>query len=568
MDELARPARHRPARVPPPQRAPRRRHDRDRPGARGERRPGAVPRGAAAALAKRLRADVAAFNARARTQQTCAAASASAACGTASATRRSPIPRRCASGCAARRPADRSTTARSTSARARTRSCADRRRRARPAGGAVRPGDGRHRPARPTPARPRPRARPSSPARPPSSPARDLRAHDPAAGQCRPDAALARLDGAALDRGSGTARSGSTSRARPADADGVVAARARATSIRRPRRSTPTARACPTPTYGFAAQIAEVEVDLELGTVKVLRIVAAHDVGRAINPTLVEGQIHGGIAQGLGMALMEEYLPGRTENLHDYLIPTVGDVPRIECILIEDPRAARAVRRQGRRRAGPGPDRAGDPRRDPPRDRRAHAPRCRSLPHRLRAAHPRAEKQAMSDELALAPGRTRRRHRPLRRLPGAVPDPRRAAPAPATATPTSTASWCASIRWSLTGQAPIDARSPFARAAGETGTASWCAGPRRFVTGIGAGTTYPDYKPAPFIVSSQARRRRHGHGRDRGHLQLLQLQGEDRHRPLPRPRAGGRARRRASRSATSPRPSTARRCCRSAACTT
>jgi aldehyde oxidoreductase len=92
----------------------------------------------------------------------------------------------------------------------------------------------------------------------------------------------------------------------------------------------------PYATYAFAAQIAIVEVDLELGTVKVLRMVAAHDVGRAINPTLVEGQIEGGIAQGLGLALMEEYLPGRTENLHDYLIPTVGDVPEIECILIED----------------------------------------------------------------------------------------------------------------------------------------------------------------------------------------------------------------------------------------
>jgi aldehyde oxidoreductase len=92
----------------------------------------------------------------------------------------------------------------------------------------------------------------------------------------------------------------------------------------------------PYATYAFAAQIAEVEVDTELGTVKVLRIVAAHDVGKAINPTLVEGQIEGGIAQGLGLALMEEFLPGRTENLHDYLIPTVGDVPEIECILIED----------------------------------------------------------------------------------------------------------------------------------------------------------------------------------------------------------------------------------------
>lgn len=93
----------------------------------------------------------------------------------------------------------------------------------------------------------------------------------------------------------------------------------------------------PYATYAFAAQMATVEVDLELGTVKVLRIVAAHDVGKAINPTLVEGQIQGGIAQGLGLALMEEYLPGRTENLHDYLIPTVGDVPEIDCLLIEDP---------------------------------------------------------------------------------------------------------------------------------------------------------------------------------------------------------------------------------------
>jgi CO/xanthine dehydrogenase Mo-binding subunit len=92
----------------------------------------------------------------------------------------------------------------------------------------------------------------------------------------------------------------------------------------------------PYATYAFAAQLAEVSVDTQLGTVKVLRIIAAHDVGRAVNPTQVEGQIHGGIAQGLGLALMEEYIPGRTENLHDYLIPTFGDVPPIECLLIED----------------------------------------------------------------------------------------------------------------------------------------------------------------------------------------------------------------------------------------
>ncbi|UCE31926.1 MAG: molybdopterin-dependent oxidoreductase, partial [Burkholderiales bacterium] len=76
----------------------------------------------------------------------------------------------------------------------------------------------------------------------------------------------------------------------------------------------------PYATYAFAAQFAVVEVDIDLGTVKVLQVHAAHDVGRAINPTQVEGQIHGGVAQGLGLALMEEYVSGRTDNLHDYLI--------------------------------------------------------------------------------------------------------------------------------------------------------------------------------------------------------------------------------------------------------
>jgi len=80
-------------------------------------------------------------------------------------------------------------------------------------------------------------------------------------------------------------------------------------------------------------------VDLDLGTVNVLTMHAAHDVGRAINPTQVEGQIEGGIAQGIGMALMEDYHAGRTDNLHDYLIPTAGDVPPIQSYLIEDAEA-------------------------------------------------------------------------------------------------------------------------------------------------------------------------------------------------------------------------------------
>ncbi|MFZ3214779.1 MAG: molybdopterin cofactor-binding domain-containing protein [Candidatus Acidiferrales bacterium] len=103
--------------------------------------------------------------------------------------------------------------------------------------------------------------------------------------------------------------------------------------------------------FGFGAHLAEIEVDLELGTVRVTKITAAHDVGCAINPTLVEGQIEGGAAQGLGMALMEEFFPAKGENLHDYLIPTIGDMPPVEAILIEDaspvgPRGAKGIGEQ------------------------------------------------------------------------------------------------------------------------------------------------------------------------------------------------------------------------------
>ena len=89
----------------------------------------------------------------------------------------------------------------------------------------------------------------------------------------------------------------------------------------------------------FAAQIAVVEVDTELGTVKVLRMVAAHDVGKAINPTLVEGQIEGGIAQGLGLALMEEIVVRdgviRNASFTDYLIPTIADMPDVRAEILE-----------------------------------------------------------------------------------------------------------------------------------------------------------------------------------------------------------------------------------------
>jgi len=91
--------------------------------------------------------------------------------------------------------------------------------------------------------------------------------------------------------------------------------------------------------YGYGAQLMELTVDTRLGTVKLDRLTTAHDVGRAINPQLIEGQIEGGATQGIGMALMEEFIPGVAENLHDYLIPTIGDIPEFEHHIIEVPDA-------------------------------------------------------------------------------------------------------------------------------------------------------------------------------------------------------------------------------------
>jgi CO/xanthine dehydrogenase Mo-binding subunit/aerobic-type carbon monoxide dehydrogenase small subunit (CoxS/CutS family) len=88
--------------------------------------------------------------------------------------------------------------------------------------------------------------------------------------------------------------------------------------------------------YAFGAQLAEVSVDLDTGLVRANRFTAAHDVGRMVNPTLLEGQIEGAIAQGVGMALMERFVPGKTENLHDYVIPSLIDMPTVESIFIEE----------------------------------------------------------------------------------------------------------------------------------------------------------------------------------------------------------------------------------------
>jgi CO/xanthine dehydrogenase Mo-binding subunit/aerobic-type carbon monoxide dehydrogenase small subunit (CoxS/CutS family) len=151
-----------------------------------------------------------------------------------------------------------------------------------------------------------------------------------------PDDASMRLEGATLIGRAGETEAHLELSSLPVDARGDVASG-------RGTFNPPTVpldvdgQGVPYATYGFAAQFAEVEVDIELGTVKALSVHAAHDVGRAVNPTQVEGQIHGGVAQGLGLALMEEYISGRTDNLHDYLIPTVGDVPDITTYLVEDP---------------------------------------------------------------------------------------------------------------------------------------------------------------------------------------------------------------------------------------
>ena len=87
--------------------------------------------------------------------------------------------------------------------------------------------------------------------------------------------------------------------------------------------------------FGYGVQMVELAVDMALGKVTLNTLTAAHDVGRAINPVLVRGQVTGGVAQGIGLALMEDYQPGRSENLHDYLIPTCGDMPDITTIIVE-----------------------------------------------------------------------------------------------------------------------------------------------------------------------------------------------------------------------------------------
>ena len=302
------------------------------------------------------------------------------------------------------------------------------------------------------PARPLPRARPSSPAR-----RCELAALDLAAKLARlPDRAGAVVGRSPVDNhgdvltGYGKFDPPTT----PLDANG---------------------QGVPYACYGFATQVALVQVDLDLGTVKVLKIAAAHDVGKAVNPQQVEGQIHGGVAQGMGLALMEEYIPGRTENLHDYLIPTFGDMPEMFCVIVDAP-TARSPRREGRRRAGADLDRAGDLRRHPSRDRRAGdqgagaaAPPARGDP----------SEGACSDDRTLRLGARGRWRHPLRCLPGAVPHPagqaRRLRPLRQRRGQAGAHRSAGAARPSVESGAARCASSK----ARETGTANWCASPTR-----------------------------------------------------------------------------------------
>ena len=93
--------------------------------------------------------------------------------------------------------------------------------------------------------------------------------------------------------------------------------------------------------FGYAAQRAVVDVDLELGLVRVVQVASCQDVGTVVNPTQLLGQIEGGIAQGLGFALMEEVVVRdgliRNPDLQDYLIPTIADAPEVVASFVEVP---------------------------------------------------------------------------------------------------------------------------------------------------------------------------------------------------------------------------------------
>jgi CO/xanthine dehydrogenase Mo-binding subunit len=94
--------------------------------------------------------------------------------------------------------------------------------------------------------------------------------------------------------------------------------------------------------YAYAAQAVEVEVDVETGFVRLVRVVSANDVGKAINPALVEGQIEGGVVQAQGYVIQENFITRNgyilTDQFSTYLIPTILDIPEsVESVIVEIP---------------------------------------------------------------------------------------------------------------------------------------------------------------------------------------------------------------------------------------
>ena len=103
-----------------------------------------------------------------------------------------------------------------------------------------------------------------------------------------------------------------------------------------------TGRGVPNLAYGYVAQAVEATVDRETGEIRIERVVCADDVGKAINPTMIEGQIEGGVAQAVGWATCENFITSEaqvmTPHLSTYLIPTVCDIPqRIDSVIVENP---------------------------------------------------------------------------------------------------------------------------------------------------------------------------------------------------------------------------------------
>jgi CO/xanthine dehydrogenase Mo-binding subunit len=117
-----------------------------------------------------------------------------------------------------------------------------------------------------------------------------------------------------------------------------------ATYLYKPPRTTPydpqTGKSEPNFAYGYVAQGVTVEVDTEIGQIKILEVISTNDVGKAVNPMLVQGQIEGGVVQATGYAILENFIQRGgfvlTPYLSTYLIPTVQDVPdTVKSIILE-----------------------------------------------------------------------------------------------------------------------------------------------------------------------------------------------------------------------------------------